>query len=199
MKVGLALAFASAFAACAGPRPAVVRPVPELRGDIAVLPFNSMSTSLRGPQLLRELTQQKLSGFGWDPVPLEAADAALRGIGISDGGQLRSIASEKVAAALGVDRYVVGMVNDFSDQNLGFVRRRIVELELSVVDGKSGETLWKNTGRFEKSKAALSRKKAELSFLEGVLENAAEKAYGKPMDQESRQAVDRAMMSFPRR
>jgi len=45
----------------------------------------------------------------------------------------------------------------------------------------------------------LSRKKAELSFLEGVLENAAEKAYGKPMDQESRQAVDRAMMSFPRR
>jgi len=193
------LALAVAFTACAGPKPIVSDAIPELRGDIALVPFDSMSTSLRGPEMLRELVQKRLGNLGYDPVPLAAVDDALRKIGISDGGQLRSIKSERVGEALGVERYVVGNVEGFSDQNLGFVRKRVVELKLTLVDAKSGASVWENTGRVEKSKAALSKKRAGKSFLEGVLENAAEKAYGKPLDKESRRAVSRVMSSFPRR
>jgi hypothetical protein len=200
MRARVALALVFAAAACAGPKPKADGGLPELRGNVAILPFDGMTTSLRGPELLREYAQKRLARIGsWDPVPLGAVDEALAGIGISDGGQLKSVRSEAVGEALGVDRYVVGFVEEFSDQNVGFVRRRIVELKLELVDAKTGETLWSNSGRVEKTKAATSKDRAGQSFLEGVLENAAEKAYGKPLDRESRRAVARAMESFPKR
>ncbi|PCI36514.1 MAG: hypothetical protein COB53_09315 [Elusimicrobia bacterium] len=199
MRRAGALALAALLTACAGSKPIAERPVPELKGDIALLPFDSMATSLRGPELLREYVQKKLARLGYNPIPLEAVDDALRKIGISDGGQLRSVRSEIVGNALGVTRYVVGNVEDFSDQNVGFVRRRIVDLTLSLVDAKTGEHLWENSGRVEKTIGAFSKKRAKQAFLTGVLENAVEKAFGKPLDRESRRAVAQVMRSFPRR
>lgn len=201
MRFAPPLAFAACLAAC-GPRALVYRSpdlLSRLPQRVAVLPFDNETVDLRGPELLRELVAERLAARGHTIVPAEEVDAALRGIGVTDGGQLKAFAPAEVGRAVGAEGLFYGTLEDFVHQNLGFVRRRMVRLRVKLIEAGSGERLWEAVGRDEYSRVVLKPKKAGRAFVEGVAEEAAEGALGRPLLPESRRAVSKLFRPYPRR
>ncbi|MFH1725505.1 MAG: GNA1162 family protein [Elusimicrobiota bacterium] len=170
-----------------------------LPAGVAVLPFGNETVSMRGPELLRKMVSERVSAFGYRSPGLEEVDRLLREIGITDGGQLGAVAPDKVGRTLGVDGLLYGNVEDFVYQNVGFFRRQLVRLRLKLVDAASGERLWEGVGAGEDGQLVVNSKDAGRSFIEGMVEQAAEKAAGTPLRRESQGAVDELFKKFPRR
>lgn len=192
---------AAGLAACA-PR-AVRYAAPDLASrlpaSVAVLPFDNESVSLKGPLMLRKLTEEALALRGFaHPEPADV-DAGLGRLGITDGGQMRALDSKKVGEAVGAPGLLLGTLEEFTYQNVGFVRRRAVRVTLRLVEAATGERLWEAMGEESRGRLAFGKKEAGRNFVDGVVEQAVENALGVPLMLESRVAVDEALESLPRR
>lgn len=192
---------AAALAGCAGGRVRYEAPdlSARLPSSVAVLPFDNEAVSLRAPILARQLVLEALGARGWRTADRAEVDAALAQLGVTDGGQLRAFKPRRVGEALGVPGLLYGTVEEFTYQNVGFVRRRAVRLSLRLVEAATGDLLWEASGEEVNSQFALRKGRAGRSFLEGVLEQAAETALGVPLMLESRAAVDEALSHLMRR
>jgi hypothetical protein len=193
----------AALALCACAPKALVVLTPDFAArapsSVAVLPFDNLSNSLRAPELLRGLAAERLGGRGYAVKPVGETDEALRGIGLTDGGQLPAYKPAELAQALGVDGLFYGTVERFSYQNLGFFIQRAVELTMKLVEPKSGESLWEGVGEGVTFRIEIDKKDAGRAFVEGVAVQVVETAMGRPLAPESEVAVSRLLSSLPGR
>lgn len=192
---------AAGLAACA---PRVARyAAPDLPArlpaTVAVLPFDNESVSLRGPELVRGLVRESLAERGFGVTAAPDVDDALGALGVTDGGQMRALDPAKVGAAVGAAGLLYGTLEEFTYQNVGFVRRRAVRLALKLVEAATGERLWEGNGAETSGRLAFRRRDAGRNFVDGVVEQAVETALGAPLLLESRAAVDEALADLPRR
>ena len=201
MKHGVACVISLAvFAGCMGSEPVrFVSPsfYAQAPGQVAVLPFDNESTDLVGPEMLRGMVATRLRGHGYAPVAVETVNEKLRAIGITDGGQLRAVASQKLRDALGVEGLFYGGVEDFAFLNVGFAIRRVVRLRMKFVRASTGETLWEDTGEGITERFTFKKKEAERAYMEGVIERAAELAFRTPLMPESLEAVRGLFLRLP--
>ena len=147
----------------------------------AVLPFTDETTSVDGPPLVRQLLQERLREGGYDLVPLEAVDDALRRHGFSDGGQLAAAKPEQIASWLGAGRLVSCNLTEFAEIMAGVYNRRMVKGTVSVWDAASKSGL-----SFGES---VVKVKTPKSFMGGMFnqlaKGLAERIKNKPLAYES--------------
>lgn len=167
-----------------------------LPAKTAVLPFDNESVNMRGAGQVRGLVEEALGGRGWALADRRAVDETLQRLGVSDGGQLGALDPKRLGAELGVSGLIYGTLEEFTFQNVGFVRRRVVRLSLKLVEASTGERLWEASGEDDTGRVALERRQAGRSFLEGVVEQAAETALGVPLLKESRAAVEKTVATL---
>ena len=167
-----------------------------LPAKAAVLPFDNESVNLSGAAQVRRLVEEALAMRGWALADRASVDAVLKRLGVSDGGQLGALDPKRLGAELGVAGLVYGTLEEFTFQNVGFVRRRVVRLSLKLVEASTGERLWEASGEDDTGRVALERRRAGRSFLEGVIEQAAETAQGAPLLKESRAAVEKTVATL---
>jgi hypothetical protein len=122
--------------------------------NVAVLPFDSMSNDVGAPEAVRKVVWEKFKAFGFIVAPLDQIDAALRPLGVTQGGQLRATTPEKLVAATGADLLCYGMVEKFDHVTLGIVEKRVVRLNARLVNGE-GTVLWNRTRESSKSDSDL--------------------------------------------
>lgn len=194
-------AFAAALAACApaGLRYTAPDLAARLPASVAVLPLDNETVSLRGPALARRAVSEAVAARGFDGPDAAAVDAALEGLGVTDGGQLRALDPSRLGAAVGSRGLLFGTLEEFTYQNVGFVRRRAVRVALRLVDAESGERLWESVGEESRGRLAFGQKEAGRSFVDGVVEQAVETALGVPLLEETRLAVEEALSRLPGR
>jgi hypothetical protein len=166
---------------------------------IAVLPFDNETTSLQAPDMLRRFTAEELPLHGAVSLPLDETDRRLKAIGITDGGQLKAYAAADLGRALEADGLLYGTVEDYTNQNVGFFRRRLVRLRLRMASAPGGGRLWEAVGSGSDEKVSIRERDAIRSFLKGLAEQALEGAAGIPLEREARLAVKEAFKAFPGR
>jgi hypothetical protein len=192
----LAFPFFLAFAACA-PRPAV-RVEGELPTRVAVLPFDNQTVNMVGPDQLRRLIFEGVVSRGFIAQPIAETDELLRGLGVTDGGQLKVYMPSDLAKKLGVEGLFYGVLEQFTVQNVGFALRRVVVVRLELV-GAGGGRLWEGSGKGSSGRLALKKGEAKKLFADGLSEQAAENALRVPLMRESRSAVENLLQGLPRR
>lgn len=112
---------------------------------VAILPPDNHSTDLAAPDTTRRVAAEMLASLGIVPVATPAQEDQLKAMGITDGGQLNAYKPEDIAAKLGVDGILYGVVKRFSEINIGVYVQRVVEAEYTLVD-KTGEKVWTVSG-----------------------------------------------------
>ncbi|PCI34750.1 MAG: hypothetical protein COB53_11645 [Elusimicrobia bacterium] len=112
-------------------------------GTVAVLPFSDETTSVAGPEMLREMVWKMLSSSGYNVIPLEDSDRALRMHGYSQGGQLHKGKPLQFARWTGAARLVYGDITEFRDIMLGPFGRRIVAGKLRMWNAPTKRWIWK--------------------------------------------------------
>ncbi len=147
----------------------------------AVLPFTDETTSIDGPPLVRSLLYERLRESGYDLVPLEAADEALRRHGFTQGGQLAAAKPEEIAAWLGAGRLVYGELTDFGEIMAGVYNRRIVKGSVKIWDAALKEAV-----SFDESVVRVKTPKSFVGGMFGQLaKGLAERIKNKPLAYES--------------
>lgn len=129
----------------------------------AVLPFSDQTTSIDGPELLRQLLFDRLKAAGYDLVPLETTDDILRRHGYSDGGQLGAAKPSALAGWLGADRLIFADISDYGEIMAGIYNRRMVAGSARLWEKGSGEV------SFEESVVRVRTEKNLLGGLAGQL------------------------------
>ena len=166
---------------------------------VAVLPFDNESLSFDAPDVLRRMVSERLGGAGPGVLSISEVDERLHEMGVTDGGQLGAFSPSEIGKALGVDGLLYGSVEEFVYQNVGFFRKREVRLRLRLVAAADGVRLWQDIGEDANIHITLSKKDAGRSFLEGVIEQAAEKLLKIPLQKEAERAVEDVLSKYPRR
>src|SRR6185295_3309610 len=115
------------------------------------------------------------------PLPGELVDERLKGLGITDGGQLPSLTPQKLGETLNVEGLFFGVVEDFLFQDLAFILRRIVKLRMRLVSASTGETLWEDAGEGATVLLAFKEKEARRLFAAGMAQKSAENMAKKPL------------------
>ncbi len=146
-RAGL-LALAAVLTACHGGTGKVYymkekAPLPHF---VAVLPADNESTDLAAVDTTRRVASEMLLGLGMVPVTTAGDDEILKKLGITDGGQLRSITPQKLAKALGVDGLLYTTIKTYSDINIVVYFQRIVAAEMKLLD-KDGNKIWEIFGK----------------------------------------------------
>lgn len=172
-------------------------PKPPLVETVAVLLYDNETNDLNAPDVLRRLTQWALKPTAYKPLELETIDKLLNGVGIVDGGQLAIVDPKRLGKDLGVQALLFGYVESFNYVNVGFYVERKVVLNLKMVDVKTGDTLWENTGTGATRRLALNSKDAQKAFAGGLAEQAAEKVFKTPLEDEARLATINALKTLP--
>lgn len=100
---------------------------------VAVLPPANETNDVQAPKHFASVLAGALIAKGYHPV--SPSTAALSGLGVTDGGQLRHVEPARLAAALGTDAFLFSSVEDsglrFSGWNAG-LRARLVSPEGAV-------------------------------------------------------------------
>ena len=113
--------------------------------SVAVLPAYNASNDIDGPQMVREMLQERLPRWHYSAKPLAEVDQILRDqMGVTLGEQLEPslISAQKVGATLGVDGLVYVYILNFDDKTTGIYNVKKVRAGLKIVDVKSGRTMW---------------------------------------------------------
>lgn len=121
---------------------------------VAVLPFDSLSNDVNAPEVVRKALWERFRQFGFVVAPLDQIDAALRPLGISQGGQIRSTTYEKLFAATGADLLCYGLIAKFEHVTLGVVEKRAVKVSARLVN-KAGADVWNQTRESSRSDSNL--------------------------------------------
>ena len=165
---------------------------------LAVLPFDNQTTDIDAPIVTRVWFTQRMQALkGYDTLPLGDIDASLRGLGVTDGGQLRALPFKKVCDALGSEALVYGDVLEFGTKTTGFLNVRQVVARFEMLDCRTGEALWRAEGTGAKSTTALSASGALKAGLASLGTKFAEKAMGSPLREETLDMVWNAIEFLP--
>ncbi|MBI4656854.1 MAG: hypothetical protein HY746_08945 [Elusimicrobia bacterium] len=109
---------------------------------VAVLPFSDETTSVDGPEMLRNFVFGTLKQGGYDLLSLEETDGILRNYGFSQGGQLKAAKNQDLCKWLRVERLFFGHITEFNEIMLGVYNKRSVKGRLSLWDVNSGSEIW---------------------------------------------------------
>lgn len=176
---------------------------PSLReaGDlrVAVLPFDNQTTDINADAVMRKLAAENFGKRGYAPLAAEEVDEKLKGLGISEGGQLPSVKPEDIGAALGADLLCYGDVEDFTFQNLGFIVRKNVKLKVKLVSASSGETLYEGYGAGKDVKVYVDQQEAKAAFVEQMAVKLVQNIFKTPLKKEAETAAWKALDRLPRR
>lgn len=168
-------------------------------GKMALLPMSNESNDLDGPIFLRKLLFEDLTARGFQVLPTDAIDAALKAQGFTDGGQLRATTPQKIGEWTGADVLLYSTIENFDYINVGFYAQRRVKILAKLVDAKTGERLWEAERDGTTRVVATNKKQAERLFAAQLAVKAVEKATHAPLQAESRLAVLRLLNTLPRR
>lgn len=174
-----------------------LRAVPDAR--VAVLPFDNQSTAVDASDIMRKLAEEGFARRGYATLPREELDERLRGLGVSDGGQLAAFSSSETARAAGADLLCYGDVEDFTFQNLGFVIRKNVVLKVKLVSASTGETLYEGRGAGRDVKVYINADEAKAAFVEQLAVKLVQNILKSPLKREAETAADKALDRLPRR
>ncbi|OGS23798.1 MAG: hypothetical protein A2297_02480 [Elusimicrobia bacterium RIFOXYB2_FULL_48_7] len=182
---------------------------------VAVLPMENETVNIDGPVLLRERLQKKLSCKpGYAAVPIEEVDVKLREIGITDGGQLRTVSPRELGEKLNADAVIYGKLLVFNT-----LRRRInigklaigdtIRAQFRMVDVKTGTVLWENEKGIvttegyknrERNKAKEKEKEKEKPLVSFDFAGALfEKIIGRPLNEETEELAIIMVKDMPAR
>ena len=146
----------------------------------AVLPVTDETTSIDGPQLVRQLLYERLREAGYDVLTLEETDEALRRHGFSDGGQLAAAKPAEIARWLGAGRLVYGRLTDYGEVMAGVYNRRMVKGSILVREPGKADLVFKEN---------VVKVKTPKSFLGGMFSQLArgltERIQNKPLAYEA--------------
>ena len=166
---------------------------------VAILPFNNFTNDLDGPVYVRKIFSERLKYRGYIVKSIDETDNVLRGIGITDGGQLSAFKPEKIGEALNVDGLFYGDLLEFSYITVGFYNKRAVSVSLKLLDAKNGNLLWHDEKKVAKTEVALSSQEALKAFKHHIIEKTVEKTFRVPLREEVEELVNKILLTLPRR
>ena len=137
----LCVAFAASCAPVIKTRPNPANPV----RTIAVLPMYNATNDVDGPQMIRRMTFESLSGLHYDVMPLDELDARLRdSFGVTLGSQLDLLDPVALGEGLSVDALLYGYLLDFDTVTTGLYNVKKVRAGFKLIDAKTGRLIWAN-------------------------------------------------------
>lgn len=172
-------------------------PKPPLVETVAVLPFDSESNDLNAPEVMQSLVYWALKTSPYRVSDIKDTNEHLAEKGVVDGGQLPALDPVKIGKDLGVQALLYGYITNFDYTNVGFYRSRKVGLELKLVDVATGATLWENSGSMNNTKMTLDSKEAGNEFVKGVADQATDKLFKTPLEEEAKISVQKALRTLP--
>lgn len=166
---------------------------------VALLPFENETVDLAAEDYLYKLVAGRIAAKGYSLIQGEAVAEGLKGIGITDAGQMASSTPEAIGRAVGSGLLCYGVIEDFTFQNLGFVIRKTVKLRLKLVSAATGEVLYEGTGTGRDVKVFLDRDEAKKAFVEQMAFKLVQNMLKSPLAKESERAVADAVAGLPAR
>jgi hypothetical protein len=164
---------------------------------IAVLPLENETTDLDAPELIRGLMNTALIRNGYDTLNTTIITAVLREEGISYAGQLNTISIEELEPLLEANALVYGEIYEFKHFITGIYNQRAVATRFELVDLHNGEQLWEDQAEIKKGQTSDDYGSVSLALLSHLARRFLEKATGKPLLAESREAVATHLATLP--
>lgn len=133
-KSGILWLFLILFlAGCTSTRTLLKSETSEVPAKIAVLPMDNLTNDVAGAQILRQVIQSTLAENykGYEVQSLEETDELLRGVGLTDGGQLNVFHPLEISEILGVDGILYLKLSELELLTLPFYHVRRVDLTYS--------------------------------------------------------------------
>ncbi|MGB5994677.1 MAG: hypothetical protein WBG20_04595 [Candidatus Deferrimicrobiaceae bacterium] len=121
-------------------------PPPAATGPrVAVAPMENWSNDLSASEIIRSAFVGEITRQGWNVVPTEESDQALREtLGVSYGGQLASTTPEEVCRALKVEGVFYGEVREWNKTTTG-VYNNVTVIASFELYGKDGTRVWEES------------------------------------------------------
>ncbi|HOI42528.1 MAG TPA: DUF799 family lipoprotein [Elusimicrobiales bacterium] len=166
---------------------------------VALLPFENESVDLSAEDYLYKLAAGRLAAKGYSLIQGEPVLEGLKGIGITDAGQMASATPEIIGRAVGSGLLCYGTIEDFTFQNLGFVVRKSVKLRLKLVSAATGEVLYEGEGTGRDIKVYLDKDEAKKAFVEQMAVKLVQNMLKSPLAKEAEKAVADAAAGLPAR
>jgi len=161
-----------------------------------VLPMANNTNDLDGPDLVRGLLVQRMRQKGFEVIPPDQVDAALKVQGFTDGGQLAATTPVKIAEWTGAEGLLYSTLDDFNYVDVGFYWERKVEITGRLM-GSDGGRLWEAQRYWSTKGIATSQQEAKRVFAEQLAVKAFEKMTHAPLKFESTRAVDSLLATLP--
>ncbi len=124
-------------------------------GVIAVLPFTNQSADVALEKFARLVLIEQLKKSRFQVVDIDVVDAKLDALGVSEGGQLATIAPEELAKSLGADSYLYGNILEAKRVMLGVYFKKMVHIEFKIVN-RAGDRMWEDERTSQESKIVLN-------------------------------------------
>lgn len=138
---------AAMLVACSGATVRYVKPDFTAPDIVAILPPDNQSNDITASRAVAGAVSSALMGMGYFPIASPAQDAALKNLGLTDGGQINAFKLPDLIGALGTDGLAKIVVEDFSKINLGVYVSPTVEATVTLMDA-AGERLWEANSKF---------------------------------------------------
>lgn len=165
---------------------------------VAVLPFTNDTNDVTAPEIVRKIFVRELAHSSLQVQDAQTTLTLLQEkLGITDGGQLGSVAWPQLAQTLGVEGLFLGNVDTFVDLPLGFVRRRTVKATFTLMDGLKEEKLWQDTQSCSSPEVYLNAEDAKRAAMRQVIERQAERIAGYFLEHETTVVVLEALSTLP--
>ncbi|MGC8728934.1 MAG: GNA1162 family protein [Elusimicrobiales bacterium] len=167
------------------------------RGSIAVLPFDNLSNDITAETMIRDMITSGLEKKGWLVIKNEVTDEKLKSVGITDGGQLNSVTPKEISELLTADYLLYGTIEDFKLQNLGYVVKKTVEINVKIVKGATEETVFDEKGSGGDFKVFLKSDEAKKAFIEYNALKLVQNIVKRPLYKEAKDAVSKILNKIP--
>lgn len=198
-RIKYSVPFLLLFSGCAL-NPSYLAPNFHTPERIAVLPFANETNDVEGPEIVRKALLDILPSRGYGVVPPEEVDTVLREkFGVTDGGQLVSVAPQRIARALGADGLIFGNLLAFQDLPLGYARKRTVKANLRLLDGGTGELLWEEQKSWTTPELFLNTKDVRNAAAAQVADRQFRRMTGTFLKEETHFVLGLALQTLPAR
>lgn len=165
-------------------------------GSIAVLLPENLSNDITAEEMVRDIVVERFAKKGWFVVKRDDVDEKLRGIGITDGGQLSAVDPNELVNLFSTRYLCYLTINDFKFQNLGFVIIRKVELNMRIYDGIKKGFVFDETSSDQDTEIYTDPKKARDAFIKYNALKLVENIMKRPLYKQVVNAVDKIFRKF---
>lgn len=165
---------------------------------IAVLPLENQTVDLVGAKYVRYLLFKHLPERGYTVIDLTYIDSKLNEVGITDGGQLSIMTSEKIGEIVGAEGLMYGILEEFKFVNVGLYKEKTVKANFKIFSSRTGELLWEDEREESNSKFAFTFESMGESIVDGFVDKLVEGAFNCPLRSESVSVVKTSLSTLPR-